>query len=137
MNVPLSERIWQFVIIFFLFKSFFDWINACNRCKHPNCAQQANLHRLNQLISANFKVPVHSACSADRFMAIFFPVTSASSISRICGNKSLLGYPDYVTVSLRRQAFDTDKRTVAAAEAAAGLRGSGSVASSRLSSETR
>lgn len=70
-------------------------------------------------------------------MAIFFPVTSASSISRICGNKSLLGYPDYVIVSLRRQAFDTDKRTVAAAEAAAGLRGSGGVVSSRLSSEAR
>lgn len=46
------------------------------------------------------------------------PMTSATSIYRICGNKSLLGYPDYVIVSLRRQAFDTDKRTAAAAAAA-------------------
>lgn len=74
------------------------------------------------------QVPVDAAHGADRFMALFFPVTSASSISRICGNQSPLGYPDYVTVSARLQAFDTDKRTVAVA-AAAGLTWSAGVES--------
>lgn len=82
------------------------------------------------------QVPVDAAHGADRFMALFFPVTSASSISRICGNQSPLGYPDYVTVSARLQAFDTDKRR-AAAEAAAGLRWSSGVESIILSGEMR
>lgn len=41
-------------------------------------------------------------------------MTSAGAISGVCGNQSPLGDSDYVIGSLCLQAFDTDKRMVAA-----------------------
>lgn len=90
-----------------------------NVCEHRASSKQGRSGPIKPDQLRWLQVPVDAARGADRFMALFFPVTSAGSISRSCGNQSPLGYPDYVTVSARRQAFDTDKRTAAAA---AGLR---------------
>lgn len=85
---------------------------------------------LNKLFSVNSMPQPTCYNSLDRFIT-FCQMTSAGAISGVCGNQSPLGDPHYVIGSLCLQAFDTDKRMVAAV--AGGPRYAGSVRSIILS----
>lgn len=110
------------LVWFFCILSFLHVNTACMQnekvqtmLKYVNYIQTHLTRNWNKVFSVSSVSQSTWSNSVDRFIT-FCPMTSATAIPGVCRNQSPLGDPNYVIGSICLQAFDSDKRMVAAVE---------------------